>query len=211
MELRNIEAVVHGRFLYEHRTSDLLLVGFHGYGENAEVHFEELQRIPGVEGWSVAAVQALHPFYAGRSAGGKVVASWMTREDRELAIADNIRYVQRVVRSLPKVRRLVFAGFSQGVAMAYRAAAFGEVADGLIVLGGDVPPDVAPVVSKLPPILLGRGTQEDRYTQEKFEEDLRTLAKAHVTPCVYEGGHEWTDEFRSAAGELLKRVASKPI
>ena len=210
MQVRNIEAMVHGRFLYEPRPSDLLLVGFHGYGENAEVHFEELQRIPGVEGWSVAAVQALHPFYGPRSGGGKVVASWMTREDRDLAIADNIRYVQRVVRSLPKARRLVFAGFSQGVAMAYRAAAFGEAADGLIVLGGDVPPDVVPAISKLPAILLGRGSQEDRYTQEVFEADLRTLAKAHVTPCVYEGGHEWTDEFRAAAGDFLKRVASPP-
>ena len=210
MEVRNIEAMVHGRFAYQSRTPDLL-VGFHGYGENAGIHFEALQRIPGIEDWSVAAVQALHPFYGPRSGGGVVVASWMTREDRELAIADNVRYVQRVVRSLPKPRRLVFAGFSQGVAMAYRSAAFGEVADGLIVLGGDVPPDVVPQISKLPPILLGRGSQEDRYTEEKFEEDLRTLAKGHVTPCVYEGGHEWTDEFRAAAGEFLKRVASRPI
>ena len=43
---------------------------------------------------------------------------------------------------------LVYAGFSQGVAMAYRAAAFVARTPpprGVIVLAGDVPPDVVPL------------------------------------------------------------------
>ena len=39
-------------------------------------------------------MQALHPFYTKTE---RIVASWMTRQDRELAIADNIRYVQAVI------------------------------------------------------------------------------------------------------------------
>jgi hypothetical protein len=54
-----------------------LLVGFHGYGENAVTHLDAVQRIPGVDRWLIAAVQALHPFY---TRDQRVVANWMTRE-----------------------------------------------------------------------------------------------------------------------------------
>ena len=139
MELRTIEAVVHGRVLYQHRSDTHLLAGFHGYAENAEGHIAELEKIPGIGTWSLAAVQALHPFYARR--GEEIVASWMTKLDRDLAIADNLEYVRRALESIGHRNVVVFAGFSQGVAMAYRAAAAMPCA-GLIALAGDVPPDV---------------------------------------------------------------------
>ena len=121
MEARTVEAVVHGRYLYEQRAPERLLVGFHGYGENAEKHILELQKIPGTARWSLAAIQALHPFYTGRSGGRDIVASWMTGLDRDMAIADNIEYVRSVLASIWRGSSgdatLVFAGFSQGVAM----------------------------------------------------------------------------------------------
>ena len=40
-----------------------LLIGFHGYGENAELHLAKLRGIPGSDRWLVVAVQALHRFY----------------------------------------------------------------------------------------------------------------------------------------------------
>jgi len=203
MDIRTIETTTHGRFLFEDRGAERLLVGFHGYGEDAAAHLEELEKIPGIERWSVAAVQALHPFY---TRSGAVVASWMTSLDRELAIADNIAWVRRVLEALPRPKTLVFAGFSQGAAMAARAAAFSAKADGLIMLGGDVPPDVD---GELPPVLLGRGTRDEWYTDEKFKKDLSFLeARTRVTRCVFAGGHEWSDELRAAAGEFLARIGA---
>ena len=104
-----------------------LLFSFHGYGEDAATNLAALQRIPNIDGWLLVAVQALHPFY---TKNDRIVASWMTRQDRELAIADNIRYVGTVVEAMRSefttaAASTVFAGFSQGVAMAYRAAAHG--------------------------------------------------------------------------------------
>lgn len=200
MELRTIEAIVHGRVLYERRSDSHLLVGFHGYGENAEKLMLELAQIPGIDRWSVAAIQALHPFYSRR--GEEIVASWMTRLDRELAIADNIEYVRRalpVIGGGGEAKTVVFAGFSQGVAMAYRAAAFAAKAAGVIALAGDVPPDVP--AAKLPPVLLGRGSRDDWYTDEKMQRDVEVLPS--VTTCRFEGGHEWSDEFRAAAARFL--------
>jgi dienelactone hydrolase len=83
----------------------------------------------------------------------------MTSQDRELAIADNVAYVRNVVAQFPAARRIVFAGFSQGVAMAYRAAA-AIPTTAVIALGGDVPPDVIPVARSLPPVLVGRGVRD---------------------------------------------------
>ncbi|HEY0140533.1 MAG TPA: phospholipase [Thermoanaerobaculia bacterium] len=207
MNVRTIETTTHGRFLLEERDPARLLIGFHGYAETADVHFEELQKLPGIEGWSVAAVQALHPFY---TRTGSVVASWMTSLDRELAIADNLSYVRKVAASLPKPNTLVIAGFSQGAAMAARAAAFaGLDPAGLILLGGDIPPEIVSAAHlTLPPVLLGRGTRDEWYTEEKFKKDLSFLeTKTRVTRCVFAGGHEWTDAFREAAGEFLRVVS----
>lgn len=201
MIVRHVSTTIHGRFLHVDRGAERLLVGFHGFGETAETHLAELEKIDAVGEWSVAAVQALHPFY---TRSGEIVASWMTSLDRELAIADNIAYVKRVLAELPQPKTLVFVGFSQGAAMAARAAAFGGAkASGLILLGGDLPPDVAD--ASLPPVLLGRGTRDDWYTEEKFKKDLSYLeTRTRVTPCVFEGGHEWTEDFRKAVGQFLR-------
>src|SRR5688572_30197029 len=94
-----VPATVHGRVLIEARGGGRrgapLLVGFHGYAENAERHLAEITAIPGTESWVLAAVQGLHPFYNTKT--GEVVASWMTKQDRELAIADNVAYVRALV------------------------------------------------------------------------------------------------------------------
>ena len=201
MDIRTIETPVHGRFLWEDRGEGRLLVGFHGYAETADVHLAELHRIEGTSGWSLAAVQALHPFY---TRSGEVVANWMTKVDRELAMADNIEYVRRVLGSLPRPRTLVFLGFSQGATMAARAAAFVGPADGLILLGGDIPPDVKESDAKLPPVLLARGARDEWYSDAKFKDDLRFLeGRTHVTALELDAGHEWTDVFRTAATEFL--------
>ncbi len=185
-----------------------LLVGFHGYGETGEGFLGSLEAIPGADAWHLASVQGLHPFY---TRSGEVVAGWMTRFDRELAIADNVAYAQAAVAALRDELApspvLVFAGFSQGVAMAYRAAAAVEDGSGVIALAGDVPPEVD--AARLPPVLLGQGRADTWYTDAKRETDLRRLAEAGVAveTCVFDGGHEWSDAFYGAAGRFLRRIA----
>ncbi len=213
----SVPARVHGTVLcrepLEERGTAPLLVGFHGYGENAERHLAELVRIPGTEGWRVAAVQALHPFYTRTQ---EVVASWMTRFDREHAIEDNIAYV---VAAIDRLRErnpageegaLIVAGFSQGVAMAYRAAAKlgarGDRCDGVLALGGDVPPEISDrELAGLSVVLVGAGIGESFYTPSKLNADIARLRAAGVDarPAPFAGGHEWTDEFRAIAGRFL--------
>jgi predicted esterase len=216
--VRTIAALAHGRFLIDVPPDTAppyrLLVGFHGYGESAEQHLEQLRRIPGASGWLLAAVQGLHRFYSPRCPDD-VVASWMTWQDREQSIADNVAYIDAVIAAIVAdypIVRLVFAGFSQGVAMAYRAAVLGASrSQGVIALGGDVPPDVLDrSATAFPPVLIGRGAQDAWYTDQRLGADIADLQAKGVAvrAVVFEGGHEWGEAFGEAAGELLKRVAS---
>lgn len=212
MTVHTIAAQMHGRYLVHSPTDEAVgtLCGFHGYKENADIHLDALRRIAGERHWRLVSVQALNRFYG---KGGDVVANWMTKQDREQAITDNVAYVAAVLAEIVEesgaARPLVYAGFSQGVAMAYRAAAFaGRPCDGLIVLAGDVPPDIAPVAAQLPKILLGRGTKDEWYTAEKAARDLDVLraAGADVVEHVFDGGHDWHDAFVAHAGGFLDEL-----
>ncbi len=209
MSVHTIAAQTQGRYLIHAPTDEAagMVCGFHGYKENADIHMSALRRVAGDRPWRLVSVQALNRFY---SKSGEVVGNWMTRQDREQAIADNVAYVAAVLSEIDAeygaARPIVYAGFSQGVGMAYRAAAFaGRPVDGLIVLAGDVPPDVAPVAAQLPKILLGRGTADQWYTADKAARDLDVLraAGADVVEHVFDGGHDWHDTFVTRAGEFL--------
>jgi predicted esterase len=210
---RVIAAGTHGRYLIEPPASPgpaPILVGFHGYGEGAPAQLERLRRIPGSDRWLLVSIQALHRFYQRRT--NEVVASWMTREDRELAIADNLAYVTAVLdgvqREYPAAPRVVFAGFSQGVAMTFRAAAASpRPVDGVIAVGGDVPPDVdRAALARIRRTLLCRGSRDEWYTHAIFERDLERLRHAGlaVQPVEFDGGHEWSDDVVHAAATFLR-------
>lgn len=212
-EVHTLPATTQGRYLVVPSGEGApLLVGFHGYGQNAEQLLEDLRRVPGSERWTLVAIQALHRFYSPKTQA--VVGSWMTRLDREQAILDNLAYVRRVVAELRAAQGgglLVFAGFSQGAAVAWRAAAHCGPCEGLVVLGGDLPVDVAEVPGlHLPPILLGRGEGDPFYTASQLEQDLATLADLGIEAEAvrFEGGHAWAPDFLTAAGRFLTEIRS---
>lgn len=211
VEERRLAATVHGTYLVAPPAEGpprAAVVGFHGYGETAADHLAALRRLPGADRWLLAAVQGLHPFY--RKDGG-VVASWMTSFDRDNALADNTRYAAAVLAALahdhPSVSRWALTGFSQGVAMAYRAAAGApHPLHALVALAGDVPPDVAAGgMENFPPVLIGRGTEDSWYSDEKLAADLETLNSLGVSAesHVFTGGHEWSPAFLTRAGAFL--------
>jgi predicted esterase len=201
-----------GRLLIEDRSADPpagLLVGCHGYGQDADAMLDEMRRIPGRERWRLASVQALHRFYSRNNE--RVIASWMTRQDRDAAIADNIQYLKRAVEAAgaPAEHAIVYIGFSQGASMVARAAARGDrPAAGLIMLGGDIPPDVRDdPTATLPRVLIGVGSRDTWYG-ERVAGDIKFLESRRIPHEVvrFDGGHEFTDEFRAAVGKFLLTV-----
>ena len=209
---RTVATGTHGRYLIEPTASSgpaPVLVGFHGYGEGADTQLERMRRIPGADRWLLVSIQGLHRFYQRRA--NEVVASWMTRQDRELAIKDNLAYVAAVMdevdRDHPGSPRLVFTGFSQGVAMVFRAAAASSRSvTGVMAVGGDVPGELAAAeVGRVHQALVCHGTGDEWYTQAIFDRDVQRLRRAHVDvrTLEFDGGHAWSDEVVQAASLFL--------
>ena len=143
----------------------------------------------------------------------EVVSSWMTRQDRDAAIADNVRYVDAAiaaVRASGSNDPIVYAGFSQGVAMAFRSAVLGRwPCAGVVAVGGDVPPELLEDRSLgFPAVLMLRGTRDEWHTQARFESDVESLtARARrIESVVFDGGHEWSTAASESAGTFLSSV-----
>lgn len=154
----------------------------------------------------IYAPEALNRYYL--DAGGvqhgpdsRVGATWMTREDRLVEIADYVRYLDTLYRhvfaELPRgqVRKVVL-GFSQGAATAARWAATGNaVLDGVILWGSPAPPDLdlAEAARKWAgtPLTLVYG-REDRYFDEaRAVAEAERLRAAGIVPELvsFDGGH----------------------
>ena len=94
--------------------------------------------------------------------------------------------------------------------MAYRAAAASARAvSGVISLGGDVPPELdRSALARIPAALIGRGSRDDWYTDQKLGNDVARLRDAGVgvTVVSLDAGHEWTSAFSEAAADFLNSV-----
>lgn len=193
-------AQIHGRYLVVAAKSPgaPILAGFHGYGEDAEIMMHRLLAVPGSEGWSKISVEALNRFYERKT--NRVVANWMTRQDREHAIADNIAWVSSCIDEIGPAQEVVYAGFSQGAAMAWRAAAASKQSVvSVIAVGGDVPPELdRAALSRIGHGLVARGSRDEWYTAGKFAADQARLREAGValTAFEFDGAHEWSGAVR---------------
>ncbi|MCB0358558.1 MAG: dienelactone hydrolase family protein [Bdellovibrionales bacterium] len=208
---RFVSAAVRGRLLVSPACSGetvATFVGFHGYAESAEDQLQRLLLTRASENVACCAIQGLHLFY---NRSGAVVASWMTKQDREAAIQSNLHYVSDCMKQLKMDRVLrqpvVFFGFSQGAAMAYRAAsALFQDVSALVILAGDIPPDLSDAsLRQLPATLIARGSCDDRYPAQQLEKDAARFAAARkaVEVCEFDGAHEWSDAFIAAVRAFL--------
>jgi len=205
-----IHTTVHGHYLIhepQSKNTSPLLIGFHGYGENAQVQMQMLQQIPGTQNWFCCSVQALHPFYNTKDDIGY---SWMTSQDRDLRIQENVNYVNAVITDLknkyPFNNNLVFHGFSQGTAMACRAALLGGFeTSGVILLGGDIPPEVENL-DKMKRVLMARGKKDKCYSLKKWENDMSRIKHSVIESCfcTFDGGHGGSNEYFQTASKFLK-------
>ena len=121
MTIHTIAAQTHGRYLIDSPTD--AAVG------DAGAAFTATRRTPTFTSmrcahrrrtgsWRLVSVQALNRFY---SKGGDVVANWMTKQDREQAIADNVAYVAAVLSEMAeRVRRGPPAGLRRASRKAWR-------------------------------------------------------------------------------------------
>ena len=125
-------------------TARTMWIVLHGYGHLARYFLRKFE--PVMEGLFIVAPEGLSRFYLDE-AHTRVGATWMTREDREHEIADQITYLDHLTShclgQLAAGTPVCVLGFSQGVATACRWLVKGSTHPVRLVLwGGTLPPDI---------------------------------------------------------------------
>lgn len=180
------------------KTKNIWMV-FHGYGQLAEYfikHFEELD----AEENAIIAVEGLSRFYVD-GLSGRVGASWMTKDDRELEIKDQSNYINAVLKDVgvepnSSDYNFIVMGFSQGTATAIRWMVQNQVRPKhLVMWAGSFPHDVD--ATKNQEIFDGLSLHyayglEDQFLQnvdmnEKFEQ--MKITGMQPTTWTFEGKH----------------------
>jgi predicted esterase len=188
------------------KNSNEIIVVLHGYGQHPSYMLNSLQSLE-APGRCICAPEGLSKFYI-RGTNGRVGASWMTRDNRQQEITDQIAYLTFWLESLeiPETTPVTLIGFSQGVATAARWSAHGAKIDTLIFTSGQLPPEWAispPNLSdRLKEIHIIRPKNDEYYTPDAFKVDVNILNQFgfHVNRHEPEGTHTLNPEL---LGEIL--------
>lgn len=174
-------------------------IAFHGYGQLAEYfikHFEELDSNEN----TIIAVEGLSRFYVD-GLTGRVGASWMTKDERELEIKDQSNYINAVLQDCginPKDENvnLIVLGFSQGTATAIRWMVNNTIRPKQLVMwAGSLPHDVD--TSEHSYIFNGLSMHyafgnEDQFLKDvDMDEKLQEMQKTgmNIQTWTFEGKH----------------------
>lgn len=168
-----------------------LWVVCHGYGQLAAYFLRHFAFLAEADpGTVVVAPEGLSRFYL-QGNGGRVGASWMTRDDRLSEINDHVAFLNQVVDDIlsqcaPDVEVTVL-GFSQGTATVSRwlaQAAFRPAR--LILWAGGFPDDLPPALARRLlaglPLALVVGTDDEFITPAQATEQLEQLRQLGAAP-----------------------------
>lgn len=170
----------------------------HGYGQLAEYFIKHFEPLDDGSRWIIAP-EALSRFYL-QPGGGRVGASWMTREDRWVEIEDQLNYLDSLLdylkEKLPHEScKIHVLGFSQGVATAWRWLMQGKHrADALILWAGRSPreyPDQGMANLKHIKLFAVVGDQDPFASPEKAKEENEILSSkfADFQSFIFSGKH----------------------
>lgn len=185
----------------------------HGYGQDALQFGQPFENFA-KQGDYIISVEGLSRFY---NSGyyGKVGASWMTSEDRENDIADNIQFLKSIyseeVENLLGHPQIHLLGFSQGVATLSRfIAAVQPHFQHFWICAGDIPKDLnwntftATLENVNTHIVLGNA---DPFITPERGQELRLFLsenKIKYQLHIFDGGHEMRHE-------ILQQVRNQSI
>ena len=174
-------------FEHEH-----LLIALHGYGQLAKFFIRKFQGLQ--SHFRVVCPEGPHRFYL-QGSSGRVGASWMTKEARELDIEDNITwlqalYAQQIKENAPE--KVTLLGFSQGAATAARwYQKKPECFDQLLLWAGVFPPDIeAGTFPTTKPLHFVLGNEDEFYQGEEAETIKQHYATMGFEVHAYPGKHD---------------------
>ncbi len=128
------------QILNESPTAKTVLYVLHGYGQLVKYFIKKFEQVD--TDFLIVAPEGMHRFYL-RGTSGRVGASWMTKEAREIDIQDNMLYLNKIDRVISEdypIKNRILLGFSQGGATALRWKMDGQTQfNASIIWGSDFP------------------------------------------------------------------------
>ena len=98
--------------------ADKLIYVLHGYGQLASYFLKSFEKLS--DSYLIIAPEGMHRFYL-NGTSGRVGASWMTKEAREIDIFENTQNLNKLNNTFDKkFKKTIILGFSQGGATAAR-------------------------------------------------------------------------------------------
>jgi predicted esterase len=169
-----------------------LLIVLHGYGQLAEFFIRKFNDVP--ENYLVVAPEGMHRFYL-NGTSGRVGASWMTKEDRESDITDNLNWLNQLLNELKekkKFEKIILLGFSQGGATAARWYYSKKVPfDQLILWASVFPPDLErPQINSKSNNYFVIGTEDEFYNDEAQMTEIDFYQKIGFQTLQFQGKHD---------------------
>ncbi|MCW3072247.1 MAG: hypothetical protein JWO44_2137 [Bacteroidetes bacterium] len=176
----------------------------HGYAQLANYFIKNFEALNNGK-VLVVAPEGLHRFYW-NGFSGKIVASWMTKEDREDDIRDYVNYLDSVYTEVlsqlkNKTAKITVLGFSQGTATVCRWLANNRShADNLVLWAGAFPADMdlqlnKALFEKMRTVLV-IGDQDEFIKEEQVKEHEQLLDENGTSHELlrFAGKHEIKEE-----------------
>ena len=170
-----------------------VLYVLHGYGQLVKFFIRKFHNLP--EDIMIVAPEGMHRFYV-NGLSGRVGASWMTKEAREIDIEDNVNWLDALDQEIQKtyhIKKTFLLGFSQGGATAARWQTLGKTKfDGMILWASVFPPDLTLNLSidKLSPSWFTIGNEDELYPKEKQEDLIHFYSQKGYKCSIFEGKHD---------------------
>ena len=168
-----------------------LLIALHGYGQLAHYFAKKFDQLP--EEYALLVPEGMHRFYLDGTSG-RVGASWMTKEGRELDIEDNLNYLNQLLSHIMEHHvfdEICLLGFSQGGATAARWYDQGPIRFQQFILWASVfPPDVQKPHYTSGNLQFVLGTEDPYYTTENQEKECAYFSEIGFKVHRFAGKHD---------------------
>ena len=190
-----------------HSEIDQVWVVLHGYGQLANSFLKWFQPVF-AKNILIISPEGLHRFYW-NGFNGKVVASWMTKEDRLDDIGDYVNYLDELITHIkPQVSKNSFfhlLGFSQGAATACRWVNSGQIKFNSLTLWAGAFPNDIDYFNKINifntlNIKLFIGDNDEFYSKNIIDQEIKKLHDRKINFKL----HKYNGKHKVETSPLLK-------
>jgi predicted esterase len=171
-------------------TNQHLLICLHGYGQMSTYFSRRFESL--TDTMDVLIPEGMNRFYL-QGTSGRVGASWMTKEERETDISDNMNYLDQLIAQYgEKYKTISLLGFSQGGATAARYFYQSNKVDQLVLWATVIPPDLKIELVKADkrPVHFALGTEDEYFTKENQKDIIALYKNLGFDIYVFEGSHQ---------------------